>query len=197
MFEPAPLDVRIISPNKTYEIQLKEQIEFNSSSMTCYGDHNVKMNVTKGNQPFISDQVIDSGDGMDGRFGKVDAFWLAENVLSFYGQAKPTENHDEIKIINQTDRLIRDLNVRGGAKFVIFDLLPNSEVVLSTFSQTPIAEKFQSLNWVACFGRLADSGKVSDTGENFRVGGKDISTTHYSIIIKDSGAEIESADFKN
>ena len=199
MFERAPMDAQITSPNKTYEIRLKEQIHFENSFMTCYGDHKVIMNVTKNNQPFVSDEVIDSGDGMDGRFAEVNAFWFAENVLSFSGQPKNYENHsekpDEIKVINQTDKVIKNLNVEGGGRFVVFDLMPNSEVVLQTSSQTPTG-KFQSLSWISCLGRFADGEKLSSAGENFKVGGKNISTTHYSIIIKDSGVEIESADFK-
>ena len=193
--EDAPLDARIISPNKTYEIQLKEQVIIEDRFMTCYGDHKVTMSVEKNNQQFISEEVIYSGDGMDQRFGETDGFWLAENVLSFYGETKSTGKHSEIKVINQTNKEIKDLNITGGGKFIMFDLMPNEEVILLASSQTH-AGKFNSLGWISCFGNFADGGKIYNEGVGFEVGGKNTSTTHYSVIIKDSGVEIGSVDVK-
>jgi hypothetical protein len=58
VFEPSPLDVKLTSPNKTYEIQLKEEVEIKDNFWSCYGNHFVKMTVTKNQQSFISDEVI-------------------------------------------------------------------------------------------------------------------------------------------
>lgn len=193
LFEPAPLDAIVVSPNKIYEVRLKEQIEIKYNFWSCYGDHNVKMTVTKNQQLFIFDEVINDGDSLDGRFGRPKALWLAENVLSFYGQPNSSEFRDEIKIVNQTEKTIQYLNVGGGGRFIIFEFLPHSEVVLVTNSQTT---KLSSLSWITCFGKFADNEKPFDKGVNFRVGNKDIAVTHYTIYIKDSGIEIESDDFK-
>ena len=130
---------------------------------------------------------------MDSRFGKVDGFWVAENVLSFYGQPNISERRDEISIVNQTEKVIQYLEISGGGKFIIFNLMPKDQIVLQTNSQTT---KNASLSWISCSLKFADSEKRFNTGANFEVGGKDISITRYAILVKDSGAKIESQDFK-
>ena len=193
VFEPAPLDATIVSPNKTYEIRLKEQIELKNNFWSCYGDHNVKMSVAKNLQPFISDEVIYSGDSLDGRFGELNGFWLSENVLSLYGKPNGFGIYDEIKIINQTEKVVQFIEIGGGGKFIVFDLEPKEQVSLQTNSQTT---KSRGLSWISCRFKFADGEKRFDVGTNFEAGDKDISITHYTISIKDLDAEIESTDFK-
>ena len=192
MFELAPLDSKISSPNKTYKIELKEQIVLKDSFLSCYGNHSVKMSVEKNQQPLITDEIIYSGDGMDGRFGKPNAFWLSENVLSFYGQPTDSAKRDEVKVINQTDKTINYLIVNANAKYIIFDLLPHNEFIIPTTSQS-VGKK--SLSWIDCFGKFADN-KSFKKGVNFEVSGQNVSITHYTIKIEDFGVEIESEEFK-
>jgi hypothetical protein len=110
-----------------------------------------------------------------------------------YKQPNVSEIYDEIKVINQTEKAIPYLEIGGGGKFIIFDLQPKEQVILQTRSQTT---KSRSLSWVSCSGKLTNDGKRFNDGANFEVGNKEIPITHYTIIVKEFGVEIESEDFK-
>jgi hypothetical protein len=192
-----PLAITTTSPNKTYTVQLNEQVSASTAPFGVPNDHGVKFKLSKSGQLIIQNEWLYRGDSLDSRFG--DLFpqynWVSNSIIRFGGGDINTPSQsDEVKVTNETDELITYLAIiiEKQEMFLIFDLQPHYTITLSVHPQT---DQRMDSSWINCWGKFKDDKAVPQKGVNFRIRGKYKGPAHYSIIIRETGVAITSQEF--
>jgi hypothetical protein len=116
------------SPNQTYTVELtgdKGRGGFLIPSV-------VRSNILIGGERVVRDRYLHSGDAMDISFELAypKHAWINENTLRFWGDHRREDNLDVLLISNNTDKVIRYLQIKTWDLFFVFDLQPQSQVKL-------------------------------------------------------------------
>jgi hypothetical protein len=123
----SPVFFETSSPNAVYKVILnghkQRPIWFTSS---------VYYSVLKNDKHFISEKYLHSGDAFDISFELKykGNNWLDENTLHFYQQHFSTENADLFKLVNDSDKIIKYIEIWSEDTFLLFDLKPQAKKIL-------------------------------------------------------------------
>ena len=196
--EPFPFKITTTSPERNYEVMLKERAELSWWPLDWSGhdNHNVQLTVMKNGKTMIESETIFSGRAFDSRFRQnwPNQAWQSNNVLQFtVHDFSPSLNRDQVFVTNDTDHALSYFRVDARDMFLLLELGPHSSVRLFA---TPQTDKIGDTSWVGCFGRFDDGRVLRYEGKNFIIRGKYVSPAHYSISIRDIGVVIESKEFE-
>jgi len=183
------------SPAGTYRVTIQGETEPGSQPYYPHGNHRVWFSVFKQERSFIVNEPLYNGDEYDDLF--LDLYsgcsWFSESVMrcSRYDLAASPQ-HDEIQITNngtQTLNYFR-VNIDGFEMFIVLDLGPSQDTVLSTLAQT---DRNGDRSAITYWGER--SGKTLQGGAAFDILGKYKGPAHYFINLADDGVSITSREF--
>lgn len=186
------------SPDRTYKVVLKQETGTGKVNPAREAEARIGFNVTKGGTSIVSKELLYSGDSLDMPFETLypQHSWVSESVLRF-GEELPgfKAQHDEIKVHNQTNRSLTYLRVNSGKyeMFLLFELKPNSTVILPTRAQPSVES---DLSWISSVGKFEHGVPLKEEGKNFYIRGKYNGPAHYSILIREDGITILSEEFE-
>lgn len=193
----APFTITTVSPNRTYTVQLKEQVQSALPLFEGNSTHWIRMNVIKGSQTIIKDVGLYGGDKYDDRFAELFAEhnWISDSILWFSNRDFiPQSQHDEVTISNETNKVITyfRLVVEKNEMFLLFDIQPKPARILSVHPQT---DRGRDYSWISGTGKTDDKD-IAEYGVNFEVRDRYKNPAHYCIKIKDEGLTITSKEFE-
>ena len=183
------------SPAGTYRVTIQGETEPGSQPYYPHGNHRVRFSVFKQERSFIVNEPLYNGDEYDDLF--LDLYsgcsWFSESVMrcSRYDLAASSQ-HDEIQVTNsgtQTLNYFR-VNIDGFEIFIVLELGPSQETVLSTLPQT---DRRADGSYMTYWGDR--SGQNIQGGATFDIRGKYKGPAHYFINLADDGVSITSREF--
>lgn len=128
--------------------------------------NSVWFRVLKGNDVFIGERYLHSGDWFDPSFSILypNHAWVSANTLHFYREEYFQRGRScKVVIENHSGRLIKYLKVTSDDIYLLFDLQPRSA------SSVNISPPRGSIIFIGAEGEFSDGGSIQKTGENFRI----------------------------
>jgi len=151
--------------------------------------------VFKQEQSFIVNEPLYAGDEYDDLF--LDLYsgcsWFSDSVLRCgRDDLAASPQHDEIHVTNNGNQTLNyfRVNIDGFEMFIVLDLGPSQETVLSTLPQT---DRNGDRSAMTYWGER--SGKTLQGGAAFDIRGKYKGPAHYFINLEDDGVSITSREF--
>ena len=158
-FAESPVWLSTSSPNKTHTVPLtgdKGRGGFIIESVVRY-------NLIKNEQLLLKDRLAHRGDAMDISFELAypEHAWANENVLRFWRNPDRPQDAgtDELLITNDTNKVIKYMQIKSQDMFFVFEIQPHSNLKLLFSHQS-------GGSWIWCEGEFQDGSRM-EYGANF------------------------------
>lgn len=177
------------SPEGTYKVEFTKRKD-------AFDYYVVVFSVSKNGQPFLVNEPTGSSEGLtDPLFTDEypDHVWLSNCTLRLGVKERFAERQDEIRVTNDTRRVLSYVRVDTRDKYLVFDLQPGATITLPAYDP-PV--RGVETKYLAVFATFDDGEQLPQKFASFDIRNAGDAPAHFYVSITGEGTTITSRELK-